>query len=459
MPPSWRRWTQPPTFSEPEQAHLARLLHYTLIFAVVLTGAFATIARPLASSAFGSQIAGGMTLVFAILFVLLHRKQLRLVTYLLIGSAYLAVIFSLIFNGGIADEAALILIALQALAGFFLGRRMTVIVGGITAVSFITLFIAEQIHILPQSEHMVPASSSELILALIAVFCNTFILHQLIGRLIDNSQQLQEKNKILLSAQQELIAAKEEAELANRTKSEFLSRLSHDLRTPLNSIIGFANVLVDDKSLSPAAHKDYLNRIQKNGDYMQRMINDLLDLSRIEARKLQLYPVQLPLTAFLMEIVMLIQMEVQQQSFKFVYQFDEALPAFVQTDETRLRQILVNLLNNAIKFTPEGSITFRVRPLPGNTSHQLVRFEIIDTGIGIPPADLTRIFEPFEQLGSNSQREKGAGLGLAISHQLVDLLGGKLRVESQVGRGSRFWFDLPFAPQKKPQQLVAANNQ
>lgn len=444
MPPLWRRWTQPPTFSDPEQAHLARILHYTLWFAIGLAGTFATLARPLASDVLGPQIAAVMTAVFALLLFLLHQHHLILVKYLLVGSTYLAIMISLIFNGGLRDEATLILIALLALAGFLLGRKMIMILGLTTVVFFIGLFIVERAGFIAETEHLRPIRSSELIMALIAVFVNTIILRQLIGRMAAHSQELQQKNKVLMATQQELLAAKEEAELANRAKSDFLSRISHDLRTPLNSMIGFANILIDDHSLSEAIRKDYLNRIQKNGTHMQRMINDLLDLSRIGAQKLQLYPVSIPLTAFLMEIVTLIQMDVNQKSFQFVYEFDDKLPAFVTTDETRLRQILVNLLENAIKFTPKGSVTFRVKPVTPETPVQLVRFEIIDTGIGIPSGDLKRIFEPFEQAGDSEQRGKGTGLGLAISRQLVDLLGGHLHVESQAGKGSRFWFELPF---------------
>jgi signal transduction histidine kinase len=214
-------------------------------------------------------------------------------------------------------------------------------------------------------------------------------------------------------------------------------------------MIGFTNVLLDDSSLTDEARIDWLHRIQNNGEYMQRMINDLLDLSRIEAGKLQLYPVKLPLTAFLMEIVVLIQMGIQQKSFQFVYQFDDDLPAFVVTDETRLRQILVNLLGNAVKFTPQGSVTFRAKPVTMTDLAQIIRFEVIDTGMGIAPSDLERVFEPFEQAGADKQRKKGTGLGLAISQHLVKLLGGELHAESQLGKGSRFWFDLPFSLDEK----------
>ncbi|MCB9443787.1 MAG: hypothetical protein H6669_06080 [Ardenticatenaceae bacterium] len=441
-----RRLIQSPVFSDPEQDYQARLLHYTLLVGIVLAGIFATLARPLASDLFGPQIAAVMTAVFTLLFLLLHRKYLSLVNYSLIGSAYLACVISLIFNGGLRDEASLVLIALLALAGFYLGERATVTLGLVTAVIFTALFVAERLNFIQEIEHIEPVGIDELMLVLMAVFVSTIILRQLVGRLVTHTRQIQQKNEDLLAAQQELLAAKNEAELANHAKTEFLSRLSHDLRTPLNSMIGFANALLDDSSLAEPVRTDYLRRIHKNGEYMQQMINDLLDLSRIEAGKLQLYPVSIPLTAFLMEIVMLIQMEVQQKSFKFVYQFDDKLPDFVVTDETRLRQILINLLGNAIKFTPKGSVTFRVNLVAPDKPEQMVRFEIIDTGVGISADDLERIFEPFEQAGSSEQREKGTGLGLAISRHLVELLGGYLRAESRLGKGSRFWFDLSFVP-------------
>lgn len=444
-----RRFVQPPVFSDPEQDYLARLLHYMLLVSIGLTGIFAMLARPLASVRLGPQIATVLTAVLVLFFLLLHGKYLVFVNYAFVGSIYLALMVAIIFNGGLRDVAALVLIALLPLAGFFLGQRATLLLGVITAVFFIGLFAAERLNLIPETEHLAAVGADELVLALLSVLVSTFILRQFIGRLIANARQLRNKNEDLLATQQELLAAKEKAELANYAQSDFLSRLSHDLRTPLNSMIGFANALLDDASLTETVRTDYIHRIQKNGEYMQRMVNDLLDLSRIEAGKLQLYPVKIPLTAFLMEIVMFIQMEVQQKSFRFVYQFDESLPVFVYTDETRLRQILVNLLGNAVKFTPKGSVTFRAKPVAMTDSVQIIRFEVVDTGIGISPSDLEQIFEPFEQVGNDKQREKGTGLGLAISQHLVELLGGELHAESQVGTGSRFWFDLPFSLDEK----------
>jgi signal transduction histidine kinase len=440
-----RRFVQPPVFSDPEQDYLARLLHYMLLVSIGLTGVFAMLARPLASVRLGPQIATVLTAVLVLFFLLLHGRYLVFVNYAFVGSIYLALMVAIIFNGGLRDVAALVLIALLPLAGLFLGQRATLLLGVITAVFFIGLFAAEHLNLIPETEHLTAVGADELVLALLSVLVSTFILRQFIGRLIANAQQIQKKNKDLMASQQELLAAKEKAELANYAKSDFLSRLSHDLRTPLNSVIGFANALLDDASLTKTVRTDYIHRIQNNAEYMQRMVNDLLDFSRIEAGKLQLYPVKIPLTAFLMEIVMFIQMEVQQKSFRFVYQFDESLPVFVYTDETRLRQILINLLGNAVKFTPKGSVTFRAKPVAMTDSAQIIRFEVVDTGIGISPSDLERIFEPFEQVGSDKQREKGTGLGLAISRHLVELLGGELHAESHVGTGSRFWFDLPFS--------------
>jgi signal transduction histidine kinase len=446
------RIIEPPKYTDPEQNRLARTLHLTLILGVFLAGGYSLMVLPTVEDISGTLISGIMAAVFAILFIVLRQGKTQFVSVTLIFVSYLAVMISLFLNGGIRDEAVLVLIGVLALAGFFLGERITVSLGILTVVIFLVLFIGERTGFVTENEHLYPVDWDELLLALLAVVITTTILRQLITQIVTNSQHirqqadaLQEKNEALLKTQQALMAAKEEAEAANQAKNVFLSRLSHDLRTPLNSMMGFTNVLLDEPSLSPEVQADWLRRIQNNGEYMQRMINDLLDLSRIEAGKLQLYPVRIPLIAFLMEVVMLIQMAIQQKSFQFVYQFDEELPAFVYADETRLRQILVNLLNNAIKFTPQGSVRFRVRPLPGTATHQPVLFEVIDTGIGIPEADLARIFEPFEQAGSNAQREKGTGLGLTISSQLVELLGGKLQVESQVNKGSRFWFELTFS--------------
>lgn len=447
-----RRLTQPPEFPTIEQTQMAQLIHRLLLIGVVLSGSFATLVRPLANEVLGPQIAGGMTIVFAFLLILLQFGYLNLVKYVLVTTTYLAIGIALIFNGGLRDEAGLIFVAWLALVGFFMGEQATLVLGLVTAVGFIGLFIAERTHLIAETEHFKPVGGDELVLALIAVFVTTFLLRRMIGRIVVNARQVQEqaaalqgKNEVLQEVQQAMLTAKDEAEKANQTKSNFLSHLSHDLRTPVNSIIGFTDILLGDANLTDAVRIDYLQRIKKNGAYMQVLISDLLDLSRIEAGKLNLYPVKIPLTAFLMEVVMLIQMDLQRKSFQFIYEFGEQLPDFVETDETRLRQILVNLLSNAIKFTPQGSVTFRVRPMAVEPPVQVVRFEIIDTGVGIAEADLERIFEPFEQTGSEELRGKGTGLGLAISRHLVRLLGGKLRAASQLGKGSRFWFDLPFS--------------
>ena len=181
------------------------------------------------------------------------------------------------------------------------------------------------------------------------------------------------------------------------------------------------------------------------------LINDILDLSKIEAGKMELYPEAMQLGRFLNGVVGLISMRAEEKDVLFVYEADEKLPTGIQADEKRLRQVLLNLLGNAVKFTNQGQIRLNVssrgslNPLSaGEALHAILRFEITDTGVGMTPEQLEKIFLPFEQVGNAKQRAEGTGLGLAITRQLVNLMGGNVQVESEFGKGSRFWFDLSF---------------
>jgi PAS domain S-box-containing protein len=246
---------------------------------------------------------------------------------------------------------------------------------------------------------------------------------------------------------------KESAETANRAKSEFLANMSHELRTPLNSILGYAQILGRDDSLT-TRQRDAIRTIYQSGEHLLLMINDILDLSKIEAGKMELLPVEFHLPTFLKVITQIIQVRAEQKGLTFTYWASGNLPTTVYTDEKRLRQILLNLLGNAVKFTEKGGVRFvveglekREEQLPDQSHHSSVyrvRFKVEDTGIGISSENLNHIFLAFHQIGRSQIRHEGAGLGLAISQQLAHLMGSQLHVESKVGQGSIFWLELEF---------------
>jgi signal transduction histidine kinase/DNA-binding NarL/FixJ family response regulator len=271
----------------------------------------------------------------------------------------------------------------------------------------------------------------------------------------------------------ELAQARDAAEAANHAKSAFLAQMSHELRTPLNGILGYAQILKRQR-LAPDAING-LTIIQQSGEHLLTLINDILDLAKIEAGKLELNLTPLHLPSFLDGIVGIVRARAQAKQLTLVFKISPSLPDWVQADETRLRQVLLNLLGNAIKFTDTGQLTLRVSAAreasdleleAGQAAHivgikplgaGLIRFEVADTGAGIAPEQLERIFQPFEQVGELRRQAEGAGLGLAISRQLVRLMSGELYVTSAVGRGSTFWFEAPVLLAETGKRAAAAH--
>ncbi|MDZ8187158.1 MAG: PAS domain S-box protein [Nostoc sp. ChiSLP02] len=239
-----------------------------------------------------------------------------------------------------------------------------------------------------------------------------------------------------------LAKAKEAAEAASYAKSEFLANMSHELRTPLNGILGYAQILQRSKNLDEEA-RSRIDVIYQCGSHLLTLINDILDLSKIEAQKTELMPTDFHFPAFLQGVAEMCRIRAELKNINFQYQLASELPIGIRADEKRLRQVLINLLSNAIKFTDTGSVTFTI----SYGSEEKIRFEIRDTGIGIAQDKLEAIFQPFEQAGDSRRQTEGTGLGLAISQKIVELMGSTIHVQSEIGVGSIFWFDvnLPVA--------------
>jgi signal transduction histidine kinase/DNA-binding response OmpR family regulator len=256
-------------------------------------------------------------------------------------------------------------------------------------------------------------------------------------RVEERTAFLKQLNGELLESQKKLEGAREIADSANRAKSEFLASMSHELRTPLNGILGYSQILHRKKSLSDDDRRG-VEIIQRSGEHLLVLISDILDLAKIEARRLDLSTHDVLLLPLLENVVELCRVRATPKGLFFKFEPSADLPRAVRVDEKRLRQILINLLGNAVKFTSAGGVTFSVSKLEANK----LRFRIEDTGPGIDAHEIERIFIPFEQIKQGGPEHEGTGLGLAITAKIAALMGGKIQVESTVGKGSTFWFDV-----------------
>uniref|UniRef100_Q021V8 histidine kinase n=1 Tax=Solibacter usitatus (strain Ellin6076) TaxID=234267 RepID=Q021V8_SOLUE len=356
--------------------------------------------------------------------------------------------------GGVRSPGALLYVSMPASAAWLLGSTAAIRTAGGCLLSALVFTVLEMTHGLPLQRMATPLGTWNIVVQ--AVLINAIPVGEIIGRLRETLQELQRHQQHLASLvdqrTQQVVEARDQAESANRAKSAFLANMSHELRTPLSVILASSDLL-NESDPTPDQRED-IARISHSGKHLLGLIDDVLDVAKIEAGKEDLAIAASDLISTVRTVVEMMRVRAEEKCLSLVYYQAPDVPRYVRVDAPKLRQILINLLGNAIKFTRKGTVKLQLSAKTG-AEPGLARFsfDIEDSGVGMPQHHLGRIFEPFEV--SNPGPQTGTGLGLTITQRFVELMGGTLVVKSDVGRGSRFEVELPLELAKESETYGA----
>jgi len=424
----------------------ARMLHVLLATLTVWMAAAFCFTIPFAPMSF-PRIFNSFVLEasYATALVLLWLGHFRRASLAYLSGTWIWATLVSSFYGGIHSPGALLYVSLPVSAAWLLGYNAAIRTAGACLIGALVFTVLEMTHIsLPPQRTGTPLGIWAIIVQ--AILINAIPVGQIIGRLRETLKELQGHREHLESLvdqrTREFVQARDQAEAANQAKSAFLANMSHELRTPLSVILAYSDLL-SESNPTPDQRED-IAAIGRSGQHLLGLIDDVLDVAKIEAGKEELAIAAGDLIAAVRTVVEMMRGRAEEKKLGLVYYQAPEVPRYVRTDMPKLRQILINLLGNAIKFTREGTIKLG---LSAQRADDLGRawfcFDIEDSGVGIPQHHLGRIFEPFEQVRHPGPR-MGTGLGLTITRRFVELMGGSLLAESEVDRGSRFVVELPL---------------
>jgi len=382
-------------------------------------------------------IAGSVPLCISVPLILRATGSSFVAAQILLAYAFLLFQSVALFSGGAASPVVFWNVIIPMAAMALASKRSALIWAGMCCLAYAGVFmINEQGSIVnqvrPESQRMLWLISIANLTALVTILVFVY------------EQSKDEALGMFVRANNELKGARDHAQAASRSKTEFLANVSHELRTPLMAILGSSEILQGDTAPSAAARAEDLARIERSGRHLLAIINDLLDISEIDVGRLDLRVSDFSPLAVLTDVLAPMRLRAESRAIELHVDFRTPVPAEIRGDPTRLKQVLANLVGNALKFTERGSVRVSVA-LAGEPP--CLSFAVMDTGVGIPEDALPGLFEPFTQADTSlTRRFGGTGLGLAISHRLAALLGGELRVESRDGTGSTFTLELPAVP-------------